>query len=371
MPRTRRDSLTVLLASLLALVTIGGGLPAAQPVQQATPSFAAEIARLSEPEGHFDTDNLVSNEQTYLHALDSLRQLGVFGGVYLGVGPDQNFSYIAQIRPTRAYIVDIRRDNLLEHLLFKALFSVSPTRVEYVARLFGRPRPPSAEWDTADVERLVAYIDETPATEGSIERSRAEVDAEIQRYGVPLSASDRATIARFHRTFIKRGLSLRFHSTGRPPRPYYPTYRNLLLATDGEGVRSSYLAASASYQFLRSLQRRDLIIPVVGNLAGHHSIRAIGETIAALGERVSVFYTSNVEFYLFRNGTAEPYLENLAHLPRDERSVVVRSVFGQALGSHPSGTGSRSYSAPVVQQIEDIVDGFATTRYRGYWDLVR
>ena len=371
MPRTRRNSLTVLLAWLLALVTVGGVLPAARPIQQAAP-FAAAIARLSEPEGHFDTDNLISNEQTYLHALDTLRQQGVSGGVYLGVGPDQNFSYIAQLRPTRAYIVDIRRDNLLEHLLFKALFSVSPTRIEYLARLFGRPRPQAAaEWQTADVERLVAYIDQTPATENSIERVRGEVDVEIERYGVPLSASDRATIARFHETFIKRGLSLRFHSTGRPPRPYYPTYRDLLLATNREGVQSSYLAERASYQFLRSLQRSDLVIPVVGNLAGHHTIRAIGDTIAALDERVSVFYTSNVEFYLFRNGTARPYLENLAHLPRDERSVVVRSVFGRALGRRPSGTGSQSYSAPVVQRIEDLVDGFETGRYRGYWDLIR
>ena len=43
------------------------------------------------------------------------------GGVYVGVGPNQNFTYIAAIRPELAFIVDIRRQNLLEHLLFKVL----------------------------------------------------------------------------------------------------------------------------------------------------------------------------------------------------------------------------------------------------------
>ena len=55
---------------------------------------------------------------------------GVTGGAYIGVGPDQNFSYIARIRPSVAYIIDIRRDNLLLHLLFKALFARAPDRVD-------------------------------------------------------------------------------------------------------------------------------------------------------------------------------------------------------------------------------------------------
>src|SRR5262252_6651083 len=82
--------------------------------------FARLIERLSEPNGYFDTDNLISNEASYLHVIGKLRRMQVTGGAYLGVGPDQNFSYIAQIRPRIAFIVDIRRDNLVEHLLFKA-----------------------------------------------------------------------------------------------------------------------------------------------------------------------------------------------------------------------------------------------------------
>ena len=84
---------------------------------QAPATFAARIAQLSEPGGYFDTDNLISNERSYLHVAPALRNPSLRGGAYVGVGPDQNFSYIAQIRPSIAFIVDLRRDNLLLHLL--------------------------------------------------------------------------------------------------------------------------------------------------------------------------------------------------------------------------------------------------------------
>src|ERR1043166_6685794 len=74
-------------------------------------AFAALSARLSEPGGYFDSDNLISNETSYQHVLSKMRELGTSGGVYLGVGPDQNFTYIARLRPHLAILIDIRRDN--------------------------------------------------------------------------------------------------------------------------------------------------------------------------------------------------------------------------------------------------------------------
>lgn len=355
--------------SLLALALIGCGLSAAPQSQPST--FAEEIARLSEPGGFFDTDNLISNERTYLHALDVLRERRVSGGVYVGVGPDQNFSYIAQVRPARAYILDIRRDNLLAHLLFKALFNLSATRIEYLARLFGRPPPEALDaWGSADVEHLATYIENAPVDEARVQTVRDEIDTELSRYGIPLSSDDRSTIARFHQTFVTRGLSLTFHSLGRPPRPYYPTFRDLLVGTDQTGTPSSYLADQTRYDFIRSLQIRDLIIPVVGDLAGDHAVRAIAATVTHRGERLSAFYTSNVEFYLFGRGLAQKYLDNLSSLPRDADSVVIRSVFGR-MGRPVARAGGYSYSAPVVQPLDDLLNGFSTGRYRGYWDLAR
>jgi hypothetical protein len=39
-------------------------------------------------------------------------------GVYVGVGPYQNFTYISALDPDIAFVVDIRRKNLLHHLLY-------------------------------------------------------------------------------------------------------------------------------------------------------------------------------------------------------------------------------------------------------------
>jgi hypothetical protein len=101
------------------------GLASAAPLDaqaleltRADTTFAALVERLSESGGYFDTDNLISNESSYLHVMGALREVDVRGGAYIGVGPDQNFSYIARVRPSIAFIIGIRRDNLLEHLFF-------------------------------------------------------------------------------------------------------------------------------------------------------------------------------------------------------------------------------------------------------------
>src|SRR6195256_2935837 len=154
---------------LLGIVAIGLVLSGTARVGhvQAPATFASRVAQLSERGGFFDTDNLISNERSYLHVVPALREAGLGGGAYIGVGPDQNFSYIAQIRPAIAYIVDIRRDNLLLHLLFKALFAEAPTRIEYICLLTGRPPPDHPEgWRDATVDAIVGYIDGAKALPG-------------------------------------------------------------------------------------------------------------------------------------------------------------------------------------------------------------
>src|SRR5574341_1933470 len=122
-----RDPATILRPmerfSRLAVALALAAAPAAAqvPARLGPAEFGALVERLSEPPGYFNTDNLISNEDSYLHAVTGLERYGVRGGAYLGVGPDQNFSYIAAVRPDIVFIIDIRRDNLLEQLLFKAL----------------------------------------------------------------------------------------------------------------------------------------------------------------------------------------------------------------------------------------------------------
>src|SRR6185436_4501948 len=101
-----------------------------------------------------------SNEDSYLHPVGFLRKLGFSGGAYIGVGPDQNFSYIAAVRPHIAFIVDVRRDNLLHHLLLKAAFALARNRVEYLCVLFGKTPPADTTgWGARDIVAVLAFVD--------------------------------------------------------------------------------------------------------------------------------------------------------------------------------------------------------------------
>src|SRR5438067_13770403 len=134
--------LTVLLIFAAATVPWTREQPqAATDVSVSIEQFGRYVDQWSEPEGYFDSDNFISNETSYLHVIDQLQQRVKPGGIYLGVGPDQNFSYIVHTRPMLAIVTDIRRQYMLQHLWFKALFAMAANRVEYLSLLFSRQTP--------------------------------------------------------------------------------------------------------------------------------------------------------------------------------------------------------------------------------------
>jgi hypothetical protein len=352
--------------------------PPGSPLQNAADKLtAAEFARLSEhlseAGGYFDTDNLISNEASYLHVLGALRKLGVSGGAYIGVGPDQNFSYIAQIRPQIAYIIDIRRDNLLQHLWFKSLFARSRNRMEYLALMLAKPLPEnvdSVQWEGRSIQQIVDYLDgvkTNPDLFASAKRAAAE---QLKTFGFELKENELATIERIHRAFAADGLDLRFTSRNRPPRAYYPTLRDLLLERDLSGQYGSYLANEADFRFLKDLQARNMVVPVVGDLGGNRALVSIGKDIAGRGLRVSAFYTSNVEFYLMREGGFDRFSENLKNLPNDSRGVIIRSYFGGGFGYRLPQTVPGYYSTQLLQTIPSLLEEITRGGYDSYSDLV-
>lgn len=312
-------------------------------------TFAGAVARLSEPPGHFGADNLISNERSYLVVAPELEARRLHGGGYVGVGPDQNFSYIARVRPSTAYVLDIRRDNLLLHLLFKALFAEARTRAEYLCLLTGRPLPYGTErWRSAGIDDIVAHVDQSTPWPDQVAALRRRLEGTIAGFGVALSRADLDTIARFHAAFVSRSLDLVFTSRDALERRFfpasrYPTLRELVTGRDRGGRQWSYLASEDDFQFVKELQARGGIIPVVGDVSGPHALKAIGAAMAARGERVSAFYISNVEAYLESDAEVSRYLDNLSRLPRAEGSVMIRSVF----------TGDQSTS--LVEPMEETL----------------
>jgi len=358
--------------------------PAVPPVRSRFPAPVAEsgaetgaattplgrlMRSLSEPGGYFPSDNLVSNETSYLHVVPALKALGVRGGAYIGVGPDQNFSYIAHVRPEIAFIIDIRRDNLLHQLLFKALFEKARNRVEYLGLMLGRPLPAEvSSWDVASLDEIVLYMDTVAATVARFEEADSLLLAAIPEYGYPVTPWDLETIRGIHSAFFELGLGIRYAQDAGGRSRRYPTWRQLLLQTDLAGNRGSYRASEESFRYVKRLQRQDRIVPVVGDLGGPHALAAIGRAISARGLTVSAFYVSNVEQYLMRGPGFGAWAETVAGLPVDERSVIIRSYFARRYPIPQTVPGH--LSTQLLERIESFIETVRTGGYLSYLDLV-
>jgi hypothetical protein len=357
----------VLVALVLALAA-GGGVAVRDrtgdlPARLSDAEFWDLVERLSEPDGFFDSDNLVSNEDGFQFVVPDLSATVRPGGAYLGVGPDQNFTYILAVAPKIAFITDVRRGNLQVHLLYKALFEMSPDRAEFLARLFGRPRPPGLGPRTPVADLLRAYraVAAAPAYH---EETRRRI-AEQLSGGAPrfrLRSDDLPAIAAIHAEFVAAGPDLRFVSSRGGN--WYPTYTELQTATDRAGVARGYLSGEAQYARLRELQRNNLIVPVVGNFGGPKALREIGRYLRQHGEFVSVFYTSNVERYLFRDGLWDEFARNLMALPMDPTSTLIRSCFDSC-----SSPGD-SRAVTLVDSMSGLSKDVAAGRIRTYWDVL-
>jgi len=356
------------LASLAAFCPKNGRGPA--PAARETAIKLAPLsAQLSEPGGYFDTDNLISNETSYLQVADQLAESAPKGGVYVGVGPDQNFTYIARTRPRYAFILDIRRQNMLQHLLLAALFARADDRYHYLCLLFSRPCPTATpEGAARGIERTLEAVELTPRSEAAFD---ANLEAAYRHIAGPLGfslwANDRRDIRNIYRSFFEGQAEIRFRSFGRSSGTYHPTYRTLLLTRSPSGRLGSFLDAPEDYRFVRDLSRAQRIVPVVGDFAGPEALRAIGEWVRTRGLTVSTFYTSNVEFYLMRNHVFDRFVANVRELPSGPDTVIIRACFDYGR-THPAELpGHRSVM--LLQRLPRFLELYQAGAYTSDWDV--
>src|SRR6266481_256823 len=147
------------LIAFLGPLNLSSSLVATEalPLQLSDDAFWNMVTEFSETGGYFRSDNFVSNETTFQYVIKDLKKTRP-GGVYLGVGPDQNFTYIVALQPRMAIIFDIRRQNMLQHLMYKALIEISSDRADFVSRLFARARPEGLDAKIT-VEKMFAAFD--------------------------------------------------------------------------------------------------------------------------------------------------------------------------------------------------------------------
>jgi hypothetical protein len=328
--------------------------------------FLRLMTNLSEPEGYFDSDNFVSNERAYLKIIPGLKTQGLSGGAYIGVGPDQNYSYIARLKPRLAFMIDIRRQNALQHLYFKALFDLSPSRVAYLERLFGKKTVPGPGAQPPEgISQMLLRIDAAPANSAFAETKLTEAIQKIWSWNPGLSDADYESIRGVARAFFSGGPDLKFTSFNRPPRLHHPSYRQLLEETDSEGVQSNYLAHEEDFQAVRKFHAQNRIIPIVGDLAGPYALVRIGQELRRRNVSLTCFYASNVEFYLFGGQRWDAYVRNLSTLPLAPNACLIRSYarFWQAdSGGYYMGT--------ILRSMQQFLANEKSGQNKSYWDLI-
>jgi hypothetical protein len=374
--QVRRGVLATLAVAALAaaLWLRPGDVPAAAeslPARLTDEAFWHLVTDFSEPNGFFRSDNFLSNEREYQWVLEDLTATAETGGAYIGVGPEQNFTYIVALRPKLAFIVDIRRGNQDEHLLYKAFIEMSADRAEFLSRLFARERPVDLRAD-ADIDQLMAAYQRAPTNEALFDRNlQAARDWLVGHHGFSLSNDSLNGLEYVYRAFYEGGPDLSYSfpigAFGRGGN--FPTYADLMSETDNRGERRGYLASEEQYRILRELEQNNAIIPVVGNFAGPKALRAVASYLREHNAAVSAFYTSNVEMYLFQQADDwKKFYGNVATLPVHENSTFIRSVSNRGLRFRNNAAGSRGSTR--LGSIADLSRAFHAGRVNGYYDVI-
>lgn len=320
----------------LAAFVVWGAVTAAAaidlPERLTDQEFWALSQDSSEPGGYFrsaDITNLTSNELYFLHVVPDLVSRVKPGSVYLGVGPEQNYSYMVATRPKMAVIFDIRRGNLDTQLMYKALFELSKDRADFVSLLFSKPRP-AGLGPGSSAQQIFSAFASSDTSRPLFDKTLTAIKQLLTRTRtLPLPQRDLDGIDIIFQTFYTSGFYVRSS----------PSYWDLMTATDAAGVERSYLATESGFAWLKDLQSRNLVVPVVGDFGGPKAIRAIGRYLKAKGGIVGAFYLSNVEQYLQQDGKWGAFCQNVATLPLDQSSTFIRSQNGGGFGGRGGGGG--------------------------------
>ena len=362
----------IVLALSLAVATraVAQGIPA----RLSDEAFWRMVTEFSEPGGFFRSDNFVSNETTFQHVIPTLRASTKPGGVYMGVGPDQNFTYIVALQPRMAFITDIRRQNLLQHLMYKALMEMSTDRADFLSRLFSRQRPRGLDSASTAGALFTAFDAVSPDT-GLFRRNLAALRSQlVDRHKFDLSSDDLSTLEYVYSAFYMVGPDLTYSFTNSNRGGFgrrMPTYGELMVETDGSGQNLGYLATEANFRALADLQKRNLIVPLVGDFAGDKALRSVAKYLRDNGATVTAFYLSNVEQYLFQQADDwRRFFNNVGALPVDSNSTFIRAVFNNvAFRSSSSTPGPRSVT--MLASIGESLKLFQDGRITSYVDVIQ
>ena len=374
MSRFHRYSAFVVVVLSIALFRIAAKPAEELPSRLSDEEFWKLTSDFSEPDGNFHSDNFVSNERSFQHVLSDLAKGRQPGSAYLGVGPEQNFTYLLAVKPRLAFIVDIRRQNLIEHLMFKAIFELSSDRAEFMSRLFSRQRPRNIGRDSTVAELFDAFRNTVPDMslyQDNLEAIRKKL---MKDHGFQLSVTDQSSLEFVYKAFFGLGPGLTYDGVQVGLTGNMPSFEQLMRETDQNGASRSFMATDDNFKTLQEMQRRNALVPVVGDFAGPKALRSVGQYLRDHNATVTAFYTSNVEQYLFMSEDSwRKFYTNVSTLPVDERSVFIRGLIRSASGdlsSSPALPFTSHYETGLFS-IANLVASFKAGTIQTYYDVVR
>jgi hypothetical protein len=339
------------------------------PAQLSDKEFWKIITEFSEPNGYFRYENFVSNEDDYQSFLPELAQTVKPDSIFVGVGPEQNFTYVAALKPKLAFVIDIRRQNMLELLLYKALFELSENRADFVSKLFSRKATKNVTASSGPAELMEAF-ENVPGDKQLFDSTLAAVwDLLTKKHGFELSADDdKEGITKVFTALFDNGPKLDYFAN-KATTPQI-SYKELMSFTDLNGRHWSYLASEETFRVVQDYEKKNLIIPLVGDFAGPKTVRAVGQYAKEHNATIGVFYTSNVDEYLFQQKVHEQFLANVASLPLNSSSMIIRMNAG------PSGAIDGTFQvldgktwAALLCPMPDLVKAFNAGQVKTRTDL--
>ena len=329
---TRRTAAVLTFLAACSAVVVAQAQAPSLPERLTNEQFWQLSQEMSEPNGSFRSDNLVSNERYFQWVIPDLVKRVPQGSVYLGVGPEQNFTYIAALKPKMVFITDVRRGNLHMHLMYKALFELSKNRADFVELMFNKKRPANVGDQSTGSQLINGFWDVNTSADAEYKANLKRVlDHLTKTRGIPLSKEDLDGVEYVYWSFYWFGLAITYNSSTNG-RSGMISYGDLMIETDGAGVNRSFLSSESTFQVLKDLHERNLFIPVVGNFAGPKALRAVGQYVRDRQATIGAMYLSNVEQYLYMDGIWNLFCANVASMPLDEKSTFIRSASGGAGG---------------------------------------
>lgn len=212
-----------------------------------------------------------------------LKYLNNRGGAYIGVGSDQNLTFIAWAKSRFAFLMDYDPVVVWVNMINRALILASPTKEDFIAL-----------WETKNWKKAWKIL-------------RKEYKGH----------KDLKMIVQSHKQFAYR---LRFHYLKRVKR-----WRKTWVPVD-----YSWLHTDKDYGYIRKMFQTNRIRVMKGDLLLNKSLRGIGNVCRKAGIPVRVVYLSNAEQFWHYPGH---FRKNFRNLPVDGKSILIRSIFTKAYGA--------------------------------------